>query len=625
MISSSEIDTNTANIDKLRHATDSTLMAWSNVEISLDSRLLLRLGNGDVKKKHLLGVIGPSGSGKSTFLNVLAGRLKDSRLKVTSDISCLQDNEISFVYQDDSFFSMITVEETLLLAAQLRQLAQYDHIKNMNVTMSVLVEDVMNSLQLKKIAKSQVGDPKVSRGISGGERKRLAVASELLGNPKLLLVDEGTSGLDSFQALQVMRLLSDIAKEKDIAVVVSIHQPRSSIWSLFDDILLLTPLGKVAYFGPRKDVLNYFKNLGYECPDQTNPAEFLIDLVSLDMQSPTSKDQIERLVVSFEEMNKNVKTAVDKEVVQSKQYSVQTVCRNIFGKIKRSAQRFSLLFLRSAKQAFRDKATNIVRLLVSGLLAAVIGQLYGRKDDNLYQDSVSDRVNIFAQAAINVGMLSMIKALQLFKREKSIIDRERLSNQYSSFEYLLAKLCSEMPMDAAVASAFGIILHIKSNLLQDRTKFVSILSLLGVVSSTLGLAIGALFQKGDTSLAIGPALMVVYVLMGTIGPAGNSNKQLPWFLAPLRYFSPFRWACEGLAAAEFRNRNFVPVKRNRIQLVSMLKGISGPKVTGGDRTLEALGIADSTYSNSVSKLKIMFGIHSLVCLLGLIFQQPKGN
>ena len=617
MILSSEID-------------QQALLHWSNVDISLDSRSILRMGNGYLESGRLLGVLGPSGSGKSTFLNVLAGRLKESsRLKISMNMTCLQQNEIAYVYQDDSFFSMITVEETLFLAARLRQLAQYDHINNSNISISALVEDVMNSLQLKKISESQVGDPKVTRGISGGERKRLAVASEILGNPKLLLVDEGTSGLDSFQALQVMKLLRVIAKEKNIAVVVSIHQPRSSIWSLFDDILLLTPSGRVAYLGPRQDMLNHFKDLGYECPDRTNPAEFLIDLVSLDMQSPTSKAlsmaNIEKLVVAFEQINKkDAAPKVGMEIEKtSKQYqSVRSICKNVLGSIKRSAQRFLLLFLRSAKQAFRDKATNVVRILVSGILAAVIGQLYGRQDNNLYQDSVSDRINICAQAAINVGMLSMIKALQLFKREKPIIDRERLSNQYSSFEYLLAKLCSEMPMDAAVASAFGIILHFKTNLQQDRNQFVSVLSLLGVVSSSLGLAIGALFQQGDTSLAIGPALMVVYVLMGTIGPAGNSNKKLPWFLSPLRYASPFRWATEGLAAAEFRNRNFVPIKRNIIPSISILKG---NKIAGGDRTLEALGIKESTYSNSISKLKIMFGLHSFICLLGLIFQQPKGN
>lgn len=80
--------------------------------------------------------------------------------------------------------------------------------------------------------------------------------------------------------------------------------------------------------------------------------------------------------------------------------------------------------------------------------------------------------------------------------KKPIIDRERLSNQYSSLEYLLAKLSSEMPMDAAVAAAFGLVLHWKSNLRQDMNKFVSVLALLGTVSSSLGLAIGAMCPTG---------------------------------------------------------------------------------------------------------------------------------
>jgi len=605
------------------------LINWSNITVIYDSRPILSVGSGYLSKRRLLGVLGPSGSGKSTFLSVISGRINsNNKLKtIKNDVTILKDNDIAYVYQADNFFSMITVEETLMMAARLRQLSQYDHINNKNTSISLLVDDVMNSLQLTKISHSLVGDQYNDRGISGGERKRLSVAEEMLGNPKLLICDEGTSGLDSFQALQVMKLLRDIAIVKNIAVVVSIHQPRSSIWTLFDDILLLTPSGKVAYLGPREDILPYFKDLGYDCPDRTNPAEFLIDLVSLDMQSSTATDisinNINKITKHYEDNSKHQlrsKPIVHKDINQLQQSKgIRSFSISIIGKAKRSIQRFSLLFVRSARQAFRDKATNIVRVLVSGVLAAVIGQLYGRQDDNFYQDSVSDRVNIIAQAAINVGMLSMIKALQLFKREKPIIDRERLSNQYSSIEYLSAKLCSEMPMDAAVAAAFGMILHLKSNLRQDRSKFVSVLALLGVVSSTLGLAIGALCPTGDVSLAVGPALMVVYVIMGSIGPAG-STKALPWFLKPLRIFSPFRWACEALCAAEFRNQHFLSKQRRRILPFNV---INSNKVSGGDRTLEALGIKDSTYSHSMKNLQIMFGIHSLVSLIGLILQHPR--
>ena len=105
--------------------------------------------------------------------------------------------------------------------------------------------------------------------------------------------------------------------------------------------------------------------------------------------------------------------------------------------------------------------------------------------------------------------------------------------------------------------------------------------------------------------------------MGSIGPAG-STKALPWFLKPLRYFSPFRWACEALCASEFRNQHFLSKQRRRILPFNAIS-----KVSGGDKTLEALGIKDSTYSNSMKNLQIMFGIHSIVSLMGLVFQNPR--
>ena len=87
------------------------------------------------------------------------------------------------------------------------------------------------------------------------------MASELLGNPSLLLADEPTSGLDSFQSYGIMSYLSNLAKQKQMSVVCAIHQPRSSIWSLFDDILLLAS-GRVVYMGPRDEVIPYFAKLG---------------------------------------------------------------------------------------------------------------------------------------------------------------------------------------------------------------------------------------------------------------------------------------------------------------------------------------------------------------------------
>ena len=173
--------------------------------------------------------------------------------EITSDSAAPpHTNNIAFIHQDDQFFSMLTVQETLRLAASLR-------LQQSNLNQTVLyarVEEVIQAMALQHVSSSFIGDT-AKRGISGGERKRLAVASELLGSPRILLADEPTSGLDSFQAYSIMSHLSSLAKEKDMCIVCAIHQPRSTIWSLFDDILLLAE-GRVAYMGPRGDVIPYF-------------------------------------------------------------------------------------------------------------------------------------------------------------------------------------------------------------------------------------------------------------------------------------------------------------------------------------------------------------------------------
>ena len=129
--------------------------------------------------------------------------------------------ETAFIYQEDAFFSQLTVKETLQLAAALRLY---------NETNSDVIDDIITFLGLDHVIHSRVGDAVSarSRGISGGERKRLAVACEMLGQkPKLLIADEPTSGLDSFSSQKVLHVLRKVAAERNVAVVCAIHQPRS--------------------------------------------------------------------------------------------------------------------------------------------------------------------------------------------------------------------------------------------------------------------------------------------------------------------------------------------------------------------------------------------------------------
>lgn len=206
----------------------------------------------------------------------------------------------------------------------------------------------------------------------------MSLACELVGNPSLLIVDEPSSGLDSFQSQNVIYLLRQLARSNNIAVVISIHQPSSSIWTLIDDILILCPRGKPIYQGPRDKVLPYLESLGFPCPSQTNPAEFILDLVSVDTTSDETKhksyQRIDELIKAYEgshratsEQNITLSTKPSPHVPLFRRFVIHPL------------KRVLLLFQRAIRQTTRDHATNIVRVGTSILLAVVVSAVHGKQ------------------------------------------------------------------------------------------------------------------------------------------------------------------------------------------------------------------------------------------------------
>lgn len=216
---------------------------WSNITCSLSDkksksvRFLLKNVSGEAKPGRLMAIMGPSGSGKTTLLNILAGQVAASPrlnlsglLEVNGQRISKRSYKFAYVRQEDLFFSQLTVRETLSLAAEL-QLPQISSAEARDEYVNAL----LRRLGLVSCADSIVGDAKV-RGISGGEKKRLSLACELMASPSVIFADEPTTGLDAFQAEKVMETLSQLAQEGH-TVICSIHQPRGSIYYKFDDIV----------------------------------------------------------------------------------------------------------------------------------------------------------------------------------------------------------------------------------------------------------------------------------------------------------------------------------------------------------------------------------------------------
>lgn len=395
----------------------------------VNEKVILNQVSGSARAGTILAILGPSGSGKTCLLNILSGRISCGRSmkpNLTGQISFdgkpvqLADirKQSAFVSQDDCLFSYLTVEETLLLSANFNLPED-----STNEALNTVVDQNLQKYGLEKVRATIIGSS-TQRGISGGERKRVAIAKELLSDPLILFMDEPTSGLDSFQALSVVETFRILAATGKIILTV-VHQPRSSIFFLFDNLLLLSE-GKVMYFGAIDQCTDYFSRLSYACPTQFNPADFVMDIVSVDSRTEELRQESERrieflgerwleteqvpqsqtkqslleprqLVESVDDTEE--KDASSREPLLKRQpispYEanlslplpvtvVKSLCRHV--------QDFKILAWRSCAQLFRNRFGVGVRILTLIFFAVILSLIYQRLGYN--QSNIQDRIGI---------------------------------------------------------------------------------------------------------------------------------------------------------------------------------------------------------------------------------------
>jgi ABC-type multidrug transport system ATPase subunit len=233
---------------------------------------------GSVGPGQVLAIMGGSGAGKSTLLDILARKNKSG--VVSGDILVngqFMDYKkyrsiIGYVDQEDTLMDTLTVYETIMYSALLRL------PRKMPLSAKKRrVQETMMELGIIGIANRRVGSSG-NRGISGGEKRRVSIACELVTSPSILFLDEPTSGLDSYNAYNVIECLIGLARDYRRTVIFTIHQPRSNIYALFDQLILLAK-GRLIYSGPAQQaVIEHFSELGYECPMGFNIADYFVDL-----------------------------------------------------------------------------------------------------------------------------------------------------------------------------------------------------------------------------------------------------------------------------------------------------------------------------------------------------------
>lgn len=249
-------------------------LQFEDIGYKVGEKQILSGISGVASPGQVLAIMGGSGAGKTTLLDILAAKNKSG--SVSGSIYCngvhrYNNKLFGFVDQEDELLPTLTVYETVVTSALLRlPKSMTTEAKKMRAL------DTMNELGILHLRDSLIGSSG-HRGLSGGEKRRVAIACELVTSPSVLLLDEPTSGLDSFNAFNVVEALVNLAKSSNRTVVFTIHQPRSNIVALFDQFLLLAQ-GQAVFEGTPSQALDHFNSIGHRCPPGYNLADFLIDL-----------------------------------------------------------------------------------------------------------------------------------------------------------------------------------------------------------------------------------------------------------------------------------------------------------------------------------------------------------
>eukprot|EP00474_Spongospora_subterranea_P000873 CRZ01331.1 hypothetical protein [Spongospora subterranea] len=412
---------------------------------------LLEKINVHIPSGSLLAIMGGSGSGKTTLLKVMAGRT--AGLKISGDVFFngkrlseeIRQRSMGYVHQQDTLLPYLSVRDTLRYAARLR-LPQSLSTADRND----LVEKVILELGLKDCSTTMIGD-EWKKGISGGEKRRVSVATQLLVNPSVIFMDEPTTGLDAFSAKSLVETLVSLCK-RGRTIIVSIHQPRSDIFSLFNQVVLLAK-GRLVYAGSRETVFSYFNILGCHVPDGVNGADFLIDISTVDLRAEdtllTSRARVAKLIDAWHsESHTSTFTKSDFDASglnASYPDGVKALCQ-----IRVLSGRFFVNMI-------SDRLTVLGTFAQMLFLSLAIGLIFFQLDESP-AGLLARKSALYIISSLQ-SYLSLMFIIWKLCNEMIVFDRERMDRMYSVFAYLCSWFLVNTVLYFVLAVCFSLIVY----------------------------------------------------------------------------------------------------------------------------------------------------------------------
>ncbi|RFU34518.1 hypothetical protein B7463_g1808, partial [Scytalidium lignicola] len=481
--------------------------SWQNITVTVkdnktkEPKAILNDVSGIVQAGEICALMGPSGCGKTTLLNVLAHREAAAGAKVEgatmvngSSLSTTSFRQMSsYVEQEDALIGSLTVRETMHFAARLAHknaLDKADRIRR--------IDGLLDSFGLRGQTHIIVGTP-IRKGISGGQKRRLSVASQLITGPKLLFLDEPTSGLDSAASWEVVSYVKEIAKLNNLIVIASIHQPSTTTFECFDKLLLLSA-GKSHYFGPVAEVSSYFGSIGYSMPLHINPAEYILDLMNVDFTS-----RKEATTTRLKEIQEKWKNSSNNRTLLTQIGNAIKDVRPVPTMNVPSAS-FVLVVLtllhRSFIKSYRDVVAYGIRIAMYIGLAIMMGTVWLRL--KVGQEDVQPYINAIFFGCAFMSFMA-VAYVPSFLEDRATFIKERANGLYGAAAFNLSNFLIGIPYLFLISVLFSVIAYWLSNFRPAADAFFTWIMWLFldlVAAESLVVLMSSLFPNFVISLAL---------------------------------------------------------------------------------------------------------------------------
>ncbi|KAG0432358.1 hypothetical protein HPB47_020938, partial [Ixodes persulcatus] len=422
---------------------ESIRLEWKNLTFKVKSgkvkKALVSNLSGLARPGTLTAIMGPSGAGKTTLLNLLTGfydKNYEGEVQINGYVRDQQlfNKQSCYVMQEDRLLPALTVHEAITMSVELRMPMMKDQEKKEKVDQSI---DEWGLFECRNTR---------TENLSGGQRKRLAIAQELVNNPPVLFLDEPTSGLDNVSSLMCVEILKRLA-EQGHTVICSIHTPSAKIFSHFD-MLYMVSQGRCIYNGQVDGLLGFLSKHNLNCPHYHNPADYIAEVAAGDYGNYVDKLSSEftlPLPVSSSNEDEKFRTKYGGRIM-----SAEAVTKS------------GLVKFQNSSGAFIDVFIHLIRLHLQSTLVEYHGKVYRKRSGVCIGSCLAPAFSEVYMAAVDCAVLRELgivaPGVHIFRYvddylvindpfpiEISVLMRENRNCWYSVKVYYLANYITEIP------------------------------------------------------------------------------------------------------------------------------------------------------------------------------------